>query len=405
MTVISRYCLMYTVSSLSIADGSWPDSAAERQQGEIMGKKALVFVGTYTEPILFGTGKVLWGKGKGIYIYRFDGDTGKMDLLRVAEGIQNPSYMAFGAGNRRLYAVNELKKCEGRDSGALSAFAFDPENMSLEFLNKRLTMGTDPCHVTTDRSGKFAAVANFMSGSVAVFPIREDGSLGEASAFVQHLGSSVDPARQAGPHAHSIIFDPSNAYLFVPDLGLDRLVAYKFDSTSGKLEPSAERCIVSPPGVGPRHLEFHPSGAFAYMINELASSITAYAFDSKRVMFSGIQSVSTLPSGYEGASTCADVHVSFSGDFLYGSNRGHDSIALFRIDGKTGVLKPIGHEATRGRTPRNFAIDPSGRFMFVANQDSDNIAIFRIEPVTGRLDFTGKRIDVPTPVCVKMIEE
>ena len=369
-----------------------------------MGKKQLVFVGTYTEPIRFGTGKVLQGNGKGIYIYRFDSDSGKMDLLRVEEGIQNPSYLAFSQGNRRLFVVNELKKCEGSESGALSSFSFDGEKVSLNFLNKRLTRGTDPCHVSLDRSGRFAAVANFMSGSVSVFPIMDDGSLGEATAFIQHKGSSADPARQAGPHAHAVIFDPLNRFMIVPDLGLDRLMVYRFDSSRGTLELSAERCVSSLPGAGPRHLEFHSSGRFAYAVNELSSSIAAYSFDSEKAAFTELQNVPTLPADFCGASTCADIHISSSGEFLYASNRGHDSIACFRIDQVSGCLSPAGWEATRGKTPRNFAIDGSGRFLLAANQDTDSIVVFKIDGLTGKLDYTGTTIEVPTPVCIKLVD-
>ncbi|HWR11806.1 MAG TPA: lactonase family protein [Rectinemataceae bacterium] len=370
-----------------------------------MEKTQLVFVGTYTEPILFGTGKVLEGKGKGIYMYRLRGDSGRMDLLSVAEGIMNPSYLAFSDGSRRLFAVNELKRCEGRHSGALSAFAFDGGSMELAFLNKRLTRGTDPCHVAVDGTGRFAAVANFMSGSIIIFPILEDGSLGEASAFVQHRGSSVDKARQAGPHAHSIIFDPSNRYMLVPDLGLDKIIVYDFDSLNGSLRLSDERCVASAAGVGPRYLEFHSSGRFAYVVNELSSTIDSFAVDPENLSFRMIQSSSTLPAGYRGASTCADLHISPSGEFLYASNRGHDSIAIFGIEKASGRLGLIGHESTKGHTPRNFAIDGGGRFLLVANQDSDTVVVFRMDAVTGKLEYTGTTIEVPTPVCIKIIDE
>ncbi len=370
-----------------------------------MEKTSLVFVGTYTEPILFGTGKVLQGKGKGIYIYRLHENSGKMELLSVAEGIVNPSYLAFSGENRRLFAVNELKQCDGKNSGALSAFVFDGGSMNLAFLNKRLTDGTDPCHVAVDGTGKFAAVANFMSGSIIVYPILADGSLGEASAFVQHRGSSVDKARQAGPHAHSIVFDPSNRYMLVPDLGLDKIVVYDFDSRNGSLRLSDERCIGSEAGVGPRYLEFHPSGRLAYVVNELGSTIDAFAVDIRNFAFRRIQSISALPEEHSGASTCADLHISPSGDFLYASNRGHDSLAIFGIEKESGRLGLIGHESTRGKTPRNFAIDRGGRFLLAANQDSDTLVVFQMNAVTGKLEYTGTTVDVPTPVCVKVIDE
>lgn len=369
-----------------------------------MGKRQLVFVGTYTEPIRFGTGKVLQGKGKGIYIYGLDSESGALDLLSVSEGISNPSYLAFGPENNKLYAVNELKKCDGRDSGCLSSFAFNSVDLSLKFLNKQYTGGTDPCHVAVDRTGRFAAVANFMSGSISLFPILPDGRLGEAAAFFQHRGASVDPARQAGPHAHSIIFDPSNRFLFVPDLGLDALVAYRFDSSRGCLELSEENSVKTRPGAGPRYMEFHPSGKFAYAVNELSSSVAVYAFSPEQGSFSEVQSISTLPRGSSGQSSCADLHVSPSGKFLFASNRGHDSIVCFRIDEATGMLSLIGHESTRGKTPRSFAIDGKGGFLLAANQDSDSIAVFRIDGTRGGLEYVGINLDVPTPVCVKIRE-
>ena len=369
-----------------------------------MNKNQLVFVGTYTEPILFGTGKVLRGKGRGIYIYGLDGNSGKMELIRVVERIRNPSYLAFGPGNRSLYAVNELKRCEGSDSGALSSFSFDREAVNLDFMNMRLTRGTDPCHVATDRRGKFAAVANFMSGSIAVFPVLDDGSLGEASSFIEHHGSSIDPLRQGGPHAHSINFDPSNAFMFVPDLGMDKVVAYRFDEKRGTLQLDEERCVPLSAGAGPRHLEFHPSGRYAYVVNELDSTITAYGFDAGRVALSARQSVSTLPEGFSGRSTCADIHISPKGDYLYASNRGHDSIARFKIDAGDGTLSAMACEPTRGKTPRNFAIDGGGRYLLAGNQDSDSITVFRIDEATGRLDYADFSIEVPTPVCVKIVD-
>ncbi|MCE1196326.1 lactonase family protein [bacterium] len=369
-----------------------------------MTRKQLVFVGTYTEPILFGTGKVLQGKGKGIHIYRFDEGAGRLEEAAVAEGIQNPSYLAFGSGARCLYAVNELKRCDGAASGALSAYAFDPESLTLAFLDRRLSGGTDPCHVAVDRSGRWAAVANYMSGSVSVYPIAADGGLGRVAAFVQHAGHGVNSARQAGPHAHAAIFSPGNDALMVPDLGIDRIVAYRFDAASGALSPDEARTVLCAPGVGPRSLEYHPSGRFAYAVNELASSVTAYAVDPVSGALSAAQTLSTLPDGWGGASTCADLHVAPSGKHLYASNRGHDSIAIFAIDESDGTLRAAGHESTRGATPRSFALDREGATLLAANQDSDSIAAFRVDAGTGKLEYAGVSCFAPTPVCVKFFE-
>ena len=363
----------------------------------------LVYVGTYTEPIRFGTGKILQGKGEGIYVYRMDQSSGAMELVGKTTGVANPSYLAFDPRHRFLYAVNELKTYEDRPSGTVSAFAVDPKTGALTFLNKRLTHGTDPCHVLVDTRGAWLFVSNFMSGSVCVLPVLADGSLGEASDFVQHLGSSIDPARQKGPHAHSVTLDAANRFAFVPDLGLDRLLAYRFDAKRGMLEPNAVPWIKVKPGAGPRHVAFHPNSRFAYLINELDSTVAALSYDGRTGAFKELQVLPTLPADFRGESTCSDVQVSPSGAFVYGSNRGHDSIVIYKVDQRTGKLACVGHEPTQGRTPRGFGIDPTGRFLLAANQDTDTIVTFRIHPRTGRLQPTGHVTPVPTPVCVKFL--
>ena len=361
----------------------------------------LVFIGTYTDPILFGTGKILQGKGEGIYVYRLDPSSGSLEFVGKTTGIANPSYLAFDSTQRFLYAVNELKEYEGRPTGTVSAFAVDPTTGALRFLNRQLTHGTDPCHVVVDQRRKHVFVANFMSGSVCVLPVRDDGSLGEASDFIQHEGSSVDPTRQKGPHAHSVTLDASDRYVFVPDLGLDKLMVYRFDPKRGMLEPHPTPWIKIKSGAGPRHVVLHPGGRFAYLVNELDATVVALAYDRTAGTFEYLQSVSTLPEDFEGASACADIQVSASGDFVYASNRGHDSIAVFRTDPRTGTLSCVGHASTQGKTPRSFGIDPSGRFLLAANQDSDSIVTFRIDPDSGKLRPTGHVANVPTPVCVK----
>jgi 6-phosphogluconolactonase len=368
-----------------------------------MGKDIFVYVGTYTEPIRFGTGKILDGKGKGIYIFRMDPSSGAMEPVGKTTGVTNPSYLTFDSTGRFLYAVNELKTFEDRPTGTVSAFAVDPKTGGLEFLNKRLTHGTDPCHVLADRKGRHVFVANFMSGSVCVLPVNDDGSLGEACDFIQHQGSGIDPVRQNGPHAHSVTLDQANRFAFIPDLGLDRLMVYRFDPKRGLLEPSGVPWIKMKPGAGPRHVAFHPGGRFAYLINELDSTLAALTYDGRKGAFKMLQIVPTLPEGFRGQSTCADIQVSPSGTFVYGSNRGHDSIVIHRVDPRTGRLAYVGHEPTLGKTPRNFAIDPTGRFLLAANQDSDTIVTFRINPKTGEIRPTGHVTPVPTPVCVKFL--
>ena len=366
-------------------------------------EQTFVYVGTYTEPIRFGTGKILEGKGEGIYRFRWDAATGGLTLDGVTRGVANPSYLTFGPAGRVLYAVNELKLYNDQPTGAVSALAVDPATGALELLNTRPTHGTDPCQLVVDDAGTYVLVANFMSGSVCVFPVQDDGSLGEASDFVQHLGSSVDPVRQRGPHAHSVTLDRANRFVFVPDLGLDRLMIYRLDRKRGRLEPHGTPWIKVKPGAGPRHVALHPNGRFGFLINELDSSITALAYDDRKGAFTELQVVPALPRDFSGQSTCAEIQLSPRGAFLYASNRGHDSIVVYRINPRTGRLTYVGHEPTQGRTPRHFGIDPAGRFLLVANQDTDTIVTFRIDPRTGRLRPSGQVAPVPTPVCVKFL--
>jgi 6-phosphogluconolactonase len=368
-----------------------------------MEKKMLVFVGTYTDPILFGTGKILQGKGEGIYVYCLDQSSGSLEFVAKTTGVTNPSYLAFDATQKFLYVVNELKTYEGKPTGTVSAFAVDPTTAKLDFLNRQLTHGTDPCHVLVDEQRKHVFVANFMSGSVCVLPVGDDGSLGEASDFVQHQGSSINPVRQKGPHAHSVTLDKSSRFAFVPDLGLDKLMIYRFDPKRGKLEPNAVPWIKMKPGAGPRHLSFHPGGRFAYLVNELDSTVAVLSYDGRAGTFEHLQTVPTLPEGFGGESTCADIQVASSGTFVYASNRGHDSIVIYRIDPLAGRLTYVGHEPTQGKTPRSFGIDPTGNFLLAANQDSDSVVSFRIDANSGRLQPTGHVTQVPTPVCVKFL--
>jgi 6-phosphogluconolactonase len=257
--------------------------------------------------------------------------------------------------------------------------------------------------LTVHPSGRYVLVANFMSGSLCELPIGADGALGDATDFIQHEGSSIDPMRQAGPHAHAVLLDPSGRYLLVPDLGLDRLLVYTFDIEQGKLQPHTQPWVETAPGAGPRQVVMHPQGGYVYLINELNSTMTAYRFDPERGTLRELQTLSTLPAGFTGASTCAEVQVDPSGNFLYGSNRGHNSIAIYAIEQTNGALTPVGHESTQGKIPRNFVVDPTGVFLLAANQDTDNIVVFRINPASGELTATGHQASVPTPVCIKIL--
>jgi 6-phosphogluconolactonase len=369
-----------------------------------MSTHPFVYVGTYSEPILFGTGQVVQGKGKGIYLFRFDAEKGALEPLAVKEGVRNSSYLAFDPARKFLYCVNEFKKYEGMASGAVSAFRINPETGVLTYLNTKASHGTDPCHLIVDKTSKNVLVANFASGSVCVLPIDEEGALKEASCVIQHKGSSVDPKRQAGPHAHAVELSADNRYAFVPELGGDMVMIYVLDAAKGKLTPNANQPFVkTAPGAGPRQLVMHPDGKLAFLINELNSTMTSYRYDAAKGTLTEIQTLSTLPADFKGQSTCAEVQIHPSGRFLYGSNRGHDSIVIYAVDAESGKLTLVGHESTRGEIPRNFVVNSSGEFLAAANQDSDNVVMFRIDQATGKLSPTGNVVEAGTPICVRFL--
>lgn len=351
-----------------------------------------VFVGTYTRTT-----------SKGIYTYRFNSADGSLAYQSHISGTASPSYLAIHPSRRFLYAVSEVADFRGETSGGVAAFAIDPATGSLTQLNDQPTIGTGPCHVTVDATGKFVAVANYQSGSFALFPLEDDGRLGEASDFHQHEGSSVNTERQQGPHGHSINFDPPNRFAFAADLGIDKVLIYRLDTAAGRLAPHEVPFASVAPGSGPRHFDFHPNGQFAYLINEIGCTVTAFAYDANRGALSEIHTVGTLPEGFEGRNTTADVHVHPSGKYLYGSNRGHNSLAIFGVNEANGRLTPAGHQSTGGKTPRNFAIDPTGKYLLAANQDTDNVVTFRIDGETGQLTPTGEETEIPIPVCLKFM--
>jgi len=364
-------------------------TAAEKDQAT---HAYLVCVGTYTGP-----------QSQGIYAYRFDSRTGRLTLLGLAAETANPSFLTVDPSGRFLYAVNEVGAFAGQKSGAVSAFAIDRETGKLTFLNQVSSRGSGPCHVSLDRTAKHVLVANYGGGSVAVFPVLADGGLGEATAFVRHRGHSMDPDRQEGAHAHAIETSPDNRFVLAADLGLDRLLVYHFDAARGTLAANDPPAAQVSPGAGPRHFAFASNGKFIYVINEMGSSVTVFSYNAARGALQELQTISTLPADFHGQNDDAEVAVHPSGRFLYASNRGHDSIAVFAIDAQKGTLSPIEHVPTEGKTPRNFAIDPTGLHLIAANQNSNSLVVFRIDPQTGRLKGTGQVIEVPSPVCVTFV--
>ena len=345
-------------------------------------RERTLYIGTYTS-----------GKSEGIYVYRMDQLTGELKRAGSVKS-ENPSFLAIDLAKRFLYAVNETP------TGSVSSFRIDRKTGELSFLNQQSSAGADPCHLTVDSRSKSVLVANYTSGSVAALPVQRAGSLGAPVDVEQHEGSGPRE-QQKGPHAHCIKLDRANRFAFAADLGNDKVMIYRFNPLTGKLEPAAQATATLHPGAGPRHLTFHPDGKFLYVINELDSSLTTFRYDAARGTLTAFETVSTLPHDFTGKSFCADVHVSKSGRFVYGSNRGHNSIVVFEIDPRERRLKLLEHVSTDGKWPRNFVIDPSGQFLLVANQHTDNVVVFRIDAQTGRLTPTGGSTEIPTPVCLQ----
>lgn len=350
------------------------------------GQDHYLIVGTYTH-----TGS------KGIYVYRFDEQTGETELVSTMGNITNPSFLAV-SGNH-IYAVSET---HGENPGSVYAYRFDGKEGKLYFLNDRPTGGDDPCHVSVDNSGKWVAVGNYSGGNVALYPTQDDGALNERVQLIQHHGSSLNKDRQEKPHVHEVVFSPTDEYLLTPDLGTDEVVIYEVNKAAEQpLTRKGE--IKLTPGAGPRHMTFHPSGKFAYVIQELSGMVNAYQYADGK--FTKIQEISALPEGFSGTKDGAEIMTSPDGKFLYTSQRGDDNaISIYSIEAASGKLKKIGRQPAMGKGPRHFTIDPEGKFLIVANQQSDNIVIFKRDQETGLLGYSGNEIKVPMPVCVQWVE-
>ncbi|HVU27313.1 MAG TPA: lactonase family protein [Verrucomicrobiae bacterium] len=356
----------------------------------ISSNKFLVYFGTYTG-----------AKSKGIYVSSFDSASGKLSAPELAVETVNPSFLAISPDRQFLFAVNETEHFKGQLGGGVSAFKMDTQTGKLKFLNQQLSGGANPCHIVTDAAGKFVFVANYGSGNMEVLPVQSDGSLGAPVTLMQHHGSSVNKSRQEGPHAHCVALDADNR-VYVCDLGLDKVMVYHLE-TSGELTTNEVPFAQLKPGSGPRHIIFHPDGKYAYVISEMGSTLTAFAYDAKSGALKEIETVSTLPADFHGYSVGAEVAIHPSGKFIYASNRGHNSIAVFAIDEITGRLTLVQHQSTLGKTPRGFAIDPTGRCLIAANQDSDNVVVFHIDESTGKLTETGQSFEVGKPVDVTFV--
>ena len=353
----------------------------------------LLYVGTYTGP-----------KSEGIYAFRYDDATGKAVPLGLAAKSSNPSFLAIHPNGRFLYAVNETDQWQGKPGGSVSAFAIDPATGKLRELSQQSTMGGSPCHLSVDATGQQVLVANYGGGSVVSLPIQSDGGLGAHNFFSQHTGGSVNPARQKEPHAHSVNLSPDNRFGFVADLGTDRIHTYAFDPVRGltSAQPALDARLT--PGSGPRHVSFSPDGHHAYVINEMLCTVTTFRLEFATGRLSEVGSVPTVPAGTDmnGVST-AEVRVHPSGKFVFGSNRGHDSIAVFARDAASGKLTQVEVRKIGVQTPRNFTLDPSGRFLLAAGQNSHDIRSFRIDPESGKLTPTDERWEIGSPVCLRFV--
>lgn len=351
-------------------------------------QKNYLVVGTYTG-----------GKSEGIYVYQFNSSTGDFDSVSMIK-TSNPSYLAVSPDQKFVYAVNE--NANKGNGGKVTAFSFNRENGKLSFIDQQLTGGDDPCYVSVDKTGKWIAIANYTSGSLSILPVTKNGGVDSATTVIQHEGYSVNSERQQGPHVHCTVFSKDNKYLFATDLGTDKFAIYSFDDKTGSLSEKSE--VMTEAGAGPRHLTFHPNNKYAYLIEELTGTISVYRYSNGE--FELLQNISALPPDYMGPIGSADIHTSPDGRFLYGSNRGEsNTVAIFKINPKTGWVTLLDHQSTLGKIPRNFNFDPSGNFFLAANQESDEIVIFKVNKKTGALEDTGKRIKVGKPVCIKWIRE
>lgn len=355
--------------------------------------KLMVYVGTYAD-----------AERESIFLYLLNPQTGELTRVKGFKGGKKPSYMAFDEGRLHLYVVNEREEYEGKESGFVCAFSVDQQTGDLSLLNRVPSLGGEPVHISIGKDGKAVLVANYKSGNVSVYPLQENGQLAEASYLRQHEGGGPNKERQASAHAHYIAFSPDSRFVFVVDLGLDKVLRYRLDAGKGVLMPTQDPiAFAAKPGTGPRQMSFHPSGRYAYLIHELESMVTALSYESEKGTFSEIQTIATIPEDFKALNKCGGVRVSPDGKYLYGSNRGHNSIVVFSIDERSGKLTHVENVSSGGDWPREFTLDLTGNVLLAANQRSDNIATFSVDKATGRLTATGHQAKVEKPVFLQVV--
>ena len=381
--------VLYSLAALSAV------VPAAAQSGKASAGKLRVYIGGYTK-----------GKTKGIFIYNMNPSTGFLTPQGVGPDVESPSYLALSPNHRYLYAVNEVDTFEGKPGGGVSSYKIDPSTGALTLINAQNSGGTGPCHISTDSAATHILVANYGSGSVEVLPVDgADGSLGMPSCLIQHSGSSVDASRQEGPHAHCSIFDPNDKFAMVCDLGLDKIVAYKYDKTAGTIDSTGVSPGVVAPGSGPRHFVFSKDGKHGYCVTEMKSTVTAFHYDPSSGALKEFQTISALPAGFNGNSSGAEIALSPDGKFVYSSNRGADNLAIFAVSPRDHTLSLVGHQSTGGKVPRCFGIDPSGNYIIAANQESNTLVVFKRNIKTGTLTPTGQTLECPAPVCVVYLKQ
>lgn len=390
----ARFRLLFCVLLILLGGiGAAPQKAMANSPSA--SRSYFVYVGTYTGP-----------KSMGIYAYRFDSQTGRLTAMGLAAELPNPSFLITDSEHRHLYAVTEMGEHGPNDkSGSISSFSIDPQNGALHFLNKVPSAGDETAHLALDHTGKVLFVANYGSGSVASFAINPDGTIGARTGFDQHTGSSVDSERQSSPHPHEVVVSPDNRYIFVPDLGTDRVYIYRLDVAKRGFVPNDPAYVTVDAGLGPRHIVFGPGAKFAYLVCEMGSRVVVFSYDASRGLLHPIQSISTLPAEFKGHDQSAEIQIDHTGHYLYASNRGHDSITVFSIDSQSGKLEKAQTSSVLGEWPRSFVLDPAGKFVLVANQNSNDLTLFTVDPANGHLQpaAADTRVHVDSPVCVLFV--